>query len=520
MALLDRRAQEEGKIPGILLMEDAGQHGWNTFIHHAPELLSPGELSKHTKILFVAGGGNNGGDCLVMARAAWSDGYKDIAVLLLSEKGNESCSLHRDICKSYRIPVLNWLVNPEEAAEAMKEADCIFDGIAGTGLHGPLKEPARSLVKTLNESKARVVAVDTPSGVGEGDWDIAVQADLTLTMELVKYPQLSPEGRKRCGTIAVVPLGFPPHMVSEAEELAEYLSPNDLLPPLPDRYGYKNSRGHLLVLGGSPGTEGALFLSARAAASSGAGLVTAMVDEEILRRSGIETSGIMVRLADLSDLQFADAIVVGPGWGRGESRKRDLQELIKKSKKMVFDADAIALIGSLFHPEMNKPAENPWILTPHPGEASGLLLSLVERGFPSSFPSLLPHVKDAKSGTLEAGVVKNQLLRDPEPLLKELSRFIGGVIVLKSHITHVVSPDGRYHVIEGSNPCMGTGGSGDILSGLCGSFLLRRGLDPFQAAMHAVAAHQRAGLRAALRGWFTAGDLLTEIGSAAMGAES
>lgn len=509
MALLDARAQSEGAIPGLLLMEDAGQKAWKLFLE---EFNGPDSALRDKNLIFVAGGGNNGGDVLVMARAAYTEGYTGTRVLLLSERGNEASVLHRQICKAYGIPSLVWENHRDEACALLQRADFIFDGISGTGLRGALREPARSLVKELNSAPGRLIAVDTPSGLGDGPWDLAAEAEVTLTMELVKYSQLTPRGRTHCGKIIPVPLGFPPDLVAAAEKAADYYRPRDVVPPVPNRYGYKNSRGHLLVAAGSPGTEGAAFLSARSAASSGAGLVSLLLDPGIAERSCIETSGVMVRSAEIhlpGDVAFADAAVAGPGWGRNGEREAALRIILEQVERVVIDADALDILGSFISPGEG----NEWILTPHPGELVRLLMLLIGRGFSGQFPSL----NLGQSEASDPGELKSIILQDPLPVLKELSSFIGSVVVLKSHISHIAAADGRYAIIDGTNPYMGTGGSGDILAGLCGSFLLRPELDAFGAAVQAVAAHQRAGYRAAEKGWFTAAELLSEVGAAAGG---
>lgn len=499
MAALDRRAQEEGGIPGLLLMENAGRNAWKQFLVRFGD-----GLPRDASLLFAAGSGNNGGDALVMARQAATDGFSRVTVLLLKDESGcgESVRLHAGIVRHFGVKVLSYADNPGAAASVVEQASVVFDGIAGTGLKGPLRGDAAELVGLLNRARSLKVAVDIPSGIGEGP---VFRADCTLVMELVKFPLLSPEGRKHSGELLMVPVGFPPEMVRETESSAEYLLPGSDVPPgFPGHY-YKNRRGHLLVCGGAPGTEGAAFLCARGAAKSGAGLVTLMADRNIAQRAGVETSGVMVRENGTGDLSFADAVVLGPGWGRGPERGAMFRTAVEEVPAGVLDADAIDLLAQWMVASGRRLGEGTgdarWIITPHPGEALRLVDALGTAGRLRGF---LPDGEAATSALLG---------RRPWALLPALAREVNAVVVLKSHVTHIVSPDGEYAVVEGGNALLGTGGSGDVLAGICGSLLLRHNLNAFRAAVSAVCIHQRAGKAAAAGlGVFTAGELLRFVG--------
>ncbi len=512
MAALDLRAQQEGKMPGLLLMENAGQNGWRAFTERFRS-----RIDRSTPLLFVSGKGSNGGDALVMARAALLDGYRHTSVLLLRSETEcgETVRLHCSVCRSYGIPVLSMPEDRDAALRIIGTAGVIFDGITGTGLSGPLKEDAAALVSLLNKSDAVKIAVDIPSGLGDGiivtGKSTVFRADCTLTMEMIKLPLLSPEGRKLSGDLVLVPVGFPPLMVEEAESCADYLLPSMVPPPLLERHAYKNSRGHLLVAGGAPGTEGAPLLSARGAAKSGSGLVTVMLDEASAARCPAEKSGIMIRAGYNSDFSFADAAVIGPGWGKGEERMEIFERIVAAVPAGVIDADGIDLLGRWIRPGERTlpggPGETKWIVTPHPGEARRLVMILKEKG-------ALPEAREYGPDEVRAS-----LLGRPWELLPALARALNALVVLKSHISHIVSPDGTYFIVEGGTPALGTGGSGDVLAGICGSMLMRSGISSAEAALAALAIHQRAGKRAARDyGFFTAGELADATGLESFGS--
>jgi NAD(P)H-hydrate epimerase len=85
------------------------------------------------------------------------------------------------------------------------------------------------------------------------------------------------------------------------------------------------------------------------------------------------------------------------------------------------------------------------------------------------------------------------------------------VVCLKSHVTIIAGPDGRYGVVDGMNPAMGTGGAGDVLAGIIAGFLAR-GTGAFDAALAGCAVHDALGKHLfAERGFFLAEDLLDSL---------
>lgn len=499
MAALDEKAQEGYGVPGLLLMENAGMNAYRILSRWIKRQFPDG-----ARLLFLVGKGNNGGDALVMARAALIDGFQ-LAIVYLQESGNEAVKLHAGICRHYGIPSMVWSREPEAVREALSSFDLAVDGILGTGVQGAPREPAASLIRALNENPICTVSLDLPSGLSDTpdcDGELgAVQADLTLCMELVKRPCLSPEGKRCSGELLTVPVGFPPSLIKSTPSTGELYYPDDLLPPSLSGESYKNSRGHLLVIGGAEGTQGAPLLSALAASNSGSGLVTLMYDRELADKAGIQQSGIMIRKLDTESCDFADAAIIGPGWGREKGRRELFLTLIDRLPGGVIDADAVVLCSEYRFSRGHdlSQGEKTWIVTPHPGEMLRLVEDLYRRSLIDGSP----------------GNLKKRLLRDPWELLTKSAKILGVYILYKSHIPIVVAPGGETAVLVGDCPELGTAGSGDLLAGICASFLLRFQMQGFDAALHAAAAHQRAGAMAAKQlGFFNAGGLLAFVGKA------
>jgi ADP-dependent NAD(P)H-hydrate dehydratase / NAD(P)H-hydrate epimerase len=323
MQTIDRRAQEEYGIPALLLMESAGLLAWVD--------LRTRFGSGRPSICAVAGRGNNGGDALVMARYAILDGFPVMVVLAApSDALGELSGLHAGILRRLGAPVLEWSADEDACRAAIDGAELIIDGLAGTGIKGALRAPLDGICVAINGSKARVAAVDAPSGLGD-DWRPGmpvVDAEVTLTMGLPKTCLYGPRGRLHCGEIRRIQLSFPSALVNDPGLPGTLLEPDDLgrlLAPLtPDMY--KHKRGVVAVFAGAVGTTGAAVLAADAAARCRAGMVTIYVDPEIYSVVAPAVRSVMVRpFGPGADLPAnADAAIVGPGWGVSETRATQL----------------------------------------------------------------------------------------------------------------------------------------------------------------------------------------------------
>jgi NAD(P)H-hydrate epimerase len=251
--------------------------------------------------------------------------------------------------------------------------------------------------------------------------------------------------------------------------------------------GYKGSRGRIGVFAGAEGTTGAAVLCSQAAARTGAGLVYLSVDRSIYPIVASHLVSVMPRVLDADDpidLERFDALLVGPGWGQ-QGRGEFFERLLGSTAPGVLDADGINLLAAGSPIDLG----GRWVLTPHPGEMARLAQT------------------DSRS-----------VLEDPYGVSESVARAYRATVVLKSHVTFVTFPDGTLRVMDGMNPYLGTGGSGDVLAGVVAGYLAR-GATPEEAAVAAVYVHAQAGARARNSGWFLAEDLLPEISRVASDLE-
>jgi NAD(P)H-hydrate epimerase len=360
----------------------------------------------------------------------------------------------------------------DKAGEALlKPSKIVVDGIAGTGLSGPLRGVPLGMAEALNRARENagaeggagpgagegapgerllVVSVDVPSGICDAfrpPWPVVV-ADAVLALEPAKLALYKPAAR--CFAGAVLPVGgiFPPALVEKycGAELIGWGGVRNLIPAVaPDACKY--DRGVAEIRAGSAGSAGAARIAAAGAQAAGAGLVRLAVDAALYPVLAASSGGVMVfeagSAADDSGRFRPDAVLLGPGWGRNAGRKETLEAALRREGEgtpLVLDADAIALAkGRVF--------SGSTILTPHPGELANF-----------------------------AGVSKEELAGDPLSILKDAAGKANAVILFKTAVLIIAGPGDsgrRLAVIDGMAPALGAGGSGDLLAGLCAGIAAR-----------------------------------------------
>jgi NAD(P)H-hydrate epimerase len=254
-------------------------------------------------------------------------------------------------------------------------------------------------------------------------------------------------------------------------------------PELPERPidGHKGLFGRVLIVGGSRDMIGAPMLAAEAALRCGCGLVQVAMPRPVLATALTlcpEAIGLgLTKGQDKGRLDLAarasDVVVVGPGMGQTRDAHDRLRSLIRLSKPLVIDADALNLLALA----KRWPArfEAPAILTPHPGEMRRLA-PLADLG----------DVPDDDAGRIHFATLA--------------ARQFGQVVVLKGHRTVVAEPPSsiqpievpRVYVNATGDSSLSKAGTGDVLAGMIAS-LWAQGMSRFDAACAAVHLHGRAG---------------------------
>ena len=172
----------------------------------AQEVMHLGDVSR---VVVLAGFGNNGGDGLVMARAAAQDGWR--VVVLLAEGDPKTPDAVTNYARLADLPVTKCR---DAAALAAQPFDAVVDALYGTGFHGSLRPAglaACALMNRQRESGAFVLAVDLPSGINTDTGEAAegaVRADLTVTFDSCKPLHTAPSSAPFCGEIVCADIGI------------------------------------------------------------------------------------------------------------------------------------------------------------------------------------------------------------------------------------------------------------------------------------------------------------------------
>lgn len=469
---LDQHAIEVIGFPGLVLMEKAAMTLATVIMERE---------RKNDGVLFVCGTGNNGGDGLAAARLLHQQGFRT-AILLIGDpdKLSEDAKSQMKLAAACDVPAVT------EDAVFSPVYEVIVDSLFGVGLSRDITGVYEKVIADINASGKKIYSVDVPSGINGNDgrvMNIAVRADVTVTFGVNKLGLVLYPGCRYSGEVIVGDIGYPEASYCSVENPAYYYEPEDLgeILPLRKPEGHKGTFGHVSVIGGSHNMSGAPLLSARAAYASGAGLVrvcSAEINREILLSGvpealfgsyGEEKSGVDYTALD-EVIEFSDAIVLGPGLGTGSFSKEIVDYVIDRCRKpLVLDGDAITLCDS----ESFQGRKN-IIMTPHPKEFLSVLKgrAVLQNGAQAE------HDMDSLKKNMMAAVTA-------------FSAETGCIMVGKDARTIVGNGEELYVNVSG-NSGMGTGGSGDVLTGIIVAFLAQ-GAAPFEAAKAGVYVHGLAG---------------------------
>jgi hydroxyethylthiazole kinase-like uncharacterized protein yjeF len=386
------------------------------------------------RVVVIAGPGNNG-----------ADGRR--AAGLLEERG-----------------VRTQVFGPGEV-HVVPPCDLVIDAAFGTGFRGAYEAP--------DPAGAMVLAVDVPSGVN-GDTGVACDgaawADVTVTFAAFKPGHFLADGPDRCGEIVLRDIGL-----DTAGAQMHLFETSDLQWVLPVRARESHKwKSAVAVVAGSPGMMGAAHLVTMGAQRAGAGMVrvlspgvraedAAAGEAVVMDGSNSQWSQEIGKIA-----QRLQALVIGPGLGRLDSARLQVQELISlDTVPAVVDADGIIAVSDESGKARVRKRTLATVLTPHDGEFKALT---------GAAPSTA-RVADAQNAASD----------------------LNSVVLLKGSTTLVAAPDGGVLFVTSGDSRLATAGTGDVLAGIVGAFIAQ-GADPHLAAGAAAHVHGLAARNAFSRG--------------------
>ncbi|MDQ2051631.1 NAD(P)H-hydrate dehydratase [Natronolimnohabitans sp. A-GB9] len=443
MAAVDENAAALG-VPRKQLMESSG----NAVAREVTDVAEPG-----SRVVIVAGRGNNGGDAFVAAR--FLDQY-DVTTLLLGRADAIGTEIARENWDALQQAGYDTRAITDSSGFDLPEADVVVDAMLGTGISGDLREPAATAAEAINAADATVVAVDVPSGfdADAGDHaDNGVDADRVVTFHDTK-----PGLEDLTAEVTVADIGIP--AAAERD-----VGPGDVRLARPD-----GREGRPYVIGGGPYT-GAPALAAQAALRAGAELAFVAAPDAVAGEIQGYSEDLIVqpyeeemltpeRAEDLLETakQYDNVVVLGPGLGTEEETLEAVRWFLESyAGQVVVDADALAVV-----PDVETDAT--LVCTPNRGE-------LARMGGPDT--------------------------DDLAAAADEIESFAAdlGHIILAKGANDVVTDGERTRISRSGTVGMKVGGTGDTLAGIVAALL--EYADPLEAAAAGAHVNGLAGERLA-----------------------
>lgn len=501
--------QEVPKQLGVsleILMENAGR-GIVDALWGQYDLFSlDNARSINSFVLFICGTGNNGADGLVAARHLLEQGVP-VQIVLVGDtsKCSDLFAVQLERCEA-----MGCIIDMYDEFNDWSNVAIAVEGIIGTGLTGRLRDLTIDVLHDIDTMRSQynfdLWAIDVPAGLDASSGQISegtLTYDYTVTFGAIKQGLLLYPGKAIGGTAIVAPLGAPwQHVLVDRDstitidsDLAETLI-NYRVP-----MAHKGVNGNTLIVGGSSDMVGAPMLAAEAAVHSGAGKVTLCVPDTIKHVvQGRIIPEVMVTSIDENESLYdgRQVVAIGPGLGRTTDIPDVVNQAIDSYEgALVIDADALYALGhvgsvdkdalrdghieSVYKVQKNLPY---CVMTPHLGEFSRLIdlpIKWIERHYIT--------------------------------LARAFAKAHQVVLVLKGIPSVVALPDGTVYVNTIGNAGMGTGGMGDVLTGIIAGFI-SQGYSLQDGAILGVYVHSRsADILSDTKTWgYTPSDVSTSIG--------
>lgn len=470
------------------LMKRAGDACYNAIINEY------GDKLKNASISVFCGNGKNAGDGFVIAKNLYCYGANVKIVLCDKEPAiKEPVEYYNDAIATG--------VSVEKFNEKSADVDYIIDTIFGIGFHGEASSPFDNVFKCINNSKATVISVDTPSGTNATTGEIcenAIKADFTVAISTLKYCHILPPANALCGKTVVEDIGIPQECYTE--KYASSIEKADVCASFPklDFNANKGSNGKLLNISGSYNMPGAAVISTLSAIRSGVGLVNLVVPapayplvaSHLVQNVFTPVENENKTLCEASFDEIDDilgnysSILFGCGIGNTEDTQAFAKKLLKNvNSPIIIDADGINSLISCI--DILKDVKVPVVLTPHPGEMARLTSKTVEE------------------------IQSNRI-----HYAREFAKEHNAIVVLKGANTVVTDGDSVFVNTTG-NSGMAMAGTGDMLAGMISAFVAM-GISPLESAKAGAYIHGLAGdmavLNYSIRG-ITVLDMIDQLGA-------
>ena len=443
---IDQICENKYNIPTLLLMEKAGKGIYEHIIK---------KDWKGKTFAVICGGGNNGGDGLVVARYLYLNGY-DVTIYLTENPKSKLASFNYEYAKSLNINIRT-NIHPHDWIDELRQYNVIIDAIFGVGYK--IKNQLNYPINAIEENNDKYIySIDIPSGIngntGKTD-NHSVIANETITLCSPKIGLYINPGKDRCGKITCLDIGVPEELM-HFENFPNAFTKEDFHTPKRYANSHKGTYGHVGIIGGRANMTGAGSMCALAAYKSGCGYVSIACPERYIQSfsnkvleaviSPVKGGEYFYTEDSISELKSfiknKNMIVIGPGLGKDELSEKiciEILEEINSNSNILIDADGIWAINN----HLDLLPKNA-ILTPHPKEMSYLTGLTIQE-------------------------IQNNRLEIAENFAKKYEV----ILVLKGNDTITTNGTDTYINTSGCDG-MATAGSGDVLSGIIAGLLAQK----------------------------------------------
>ncbi len=451
---VEKKIIDKLSIPSIILMENAGRNAAEFIVS---------KINSNSKIVILAGKGNNAGDGFVIARHLANHKIKSTVILLYPQVELKGDALtNYTILKSYKETIATYYLKTWNEIDHHLSAKnlVLIDAVFGIGFKGELEQRLQIIFKAINEIKRKTVfAVDTPSGLFNYEQtEECIKADYTISMGVKKFHSQFFIGREVSGENVNVDIGVTEKFFDALNDRKIYqVEEKDIEAFIPSRNinSYKYSSGKIFALAGSKGLTGAAYLCSQSALVSGSGAVILGIPDSlnvILAKKLTEVMTIALPETDertfamtgndkiKEKIKWSDCLLLGPGVSKNPETLELITKIISENDlPIVLDAEGLIAFKNV----KIKKRKNKIILTPHLGEFANLL-----------------------------NITTDEVRTNFYDLAMKFAKEKNVILVLKGSPSIIA--DGEYFYINSSgNSVLSTAGSGDVLSGIIASVYSR-----------------------------------------------
>lgn len=442
------------------------------------EFINNLQIDFYKGIIFLCGKGNNAGDGFVAAKNLSETGMKITVVLMDGDPSTElSVKKYCELSES-KCDVLFLNDNIDKIFNIISNTALIVDCVYGTGFHGEIAPQIKACFSYSARSCAKKLSVDVPSGgnctnglVAEG----TLKSNYTVTFAFEKIGMVQYPLKDYCGEVTIADIGIKKDSFANIERPIINIEVDQVKKLIPERSptSHKGTFGKLLNISGSKNMTGAASLSTLAALRSGVGLCYLGSTDRVCRIIGSnmyeplylnlkenKNGAISIDNIDflLEKCKSMNAVILGCGLSVDEDTKQVVSEIINNcSCTIILDADGINCISSCIDIIRNKKASI--VITPHIGELARLCNC---------------SISEVTNNRLEYAI--------------KLSSDYGITVVAKGTPTFIAGENGFCYVSTTGNAGLSRGGSGDILTGMIGSFVAQ-GMSAVDAAVSGTFLH-------------------------------